>query len=191
MKLQAGNRIPEFAAENLEGRPLRLPEPDAPSVLVHLQFRRFAGCPICNYHLHGYARRHVELRAAGLREIVLFHSSAAEMRQYQAHLPFDCVADPGKRHYRAWGVETSWRASLHPAALMAGLRGFGVMGRGYDRIENGPLGLPADFLIAPDGRLLASHYGRHAYDNWSVDEVLRLAVQWRDCRAVGSGFPNP
>jgi hypothetical protein len=34
------------------------------------------------------------------------------------------------------------------------------------------LGLPADFLIASDGRVLACKYGAHAYDQWSVDEIL-------------------
>ena len=36
----------------------------------------------------------------------------------------------------------------------------------------GPFGLPADFLIAPDGRLAALKYGQHAYDQWTVDELL-------------------
>jgi hypothetical protein len=40
---------------------------------------------------------------------------------------------------------------------------------------NGVLGLPADFLIATSGRFLAVKYGEHAYDQWSVDEVLDLA----------------
>ncbi|WP_049876424.1 MULTISPECIES: hypothetical protein [Sorangium] len=31
-----------------------------------------------------------------------------------------------------------------------------------------------DFLVAPDGRVLASKYGEHAGDQWSVDEVLAL-----------------
>jgi hypothetical protein len=37
------------------------------------------------------------------------------------------------------------------------------------------LGLPADFLIEPGGRVIAAKYGRHAGDQWSVDEVLALA----------------
>jgi hypothetical protein len=38
------------------------------------------------------------------------------------------------------------------------------------------LGLPGDFLIAPDGRVIASKYGAHADDQWSVDEILALAL---------------
>ena len=40
----------------------------------------------------------------------------------------------------------------------------------------GSTGLPGDFLIAPDGRVIASKYGEHAYDQWTVDEVLALAM---------------
>ena len=41
----------------------------------------------------------------------------------------------------------------------------------------GPTGLPAEFLIAADGLIKAVKYGRHAYDQWSVEEVLELAKQ--------------
>ena len=37
------------------------------------------------------------------------------------------------------------------------------------------MGLPADFLIAPSGRIKAVKYGTDAYDQWSVDELLTLA----------------
>jgi hypothetical protein len=30
-------------------------------------------------------------------------------------------------------------------------------------------------LISPDGRIAACHYGHHASDQWSVDEVIALA----------------
>jgi hypothetical protein len=36
----------------------------------------------------------------------------------------------------------------------------------------GQLGVPADFLIASDGRVIAAKYGQHAYDQWTVDELL-------------------
>jgi hypothetical protein len=34
--------------------------------------------------------------------------------------------------------------------------------------------LPADFVISAEGRIVACHYGSHASDQWSVDEVLAL-----------------
>jgi hypothetical protein len=41
--------------------------------------------------------------------------------------------------------------------------------------DGGHLGLPADFLVEPGGRVLAAKYGEHAYDQWSVDELLAYA----------------
>jgi len=43
------------------------------------------------------------------------------------------------------------------------------------RLSGGPFGLPGDSLIAPSGRIKAVKYGTHAYDQWSVDEMIALA----------------
>lgn len=43
------------------------------------------------------------------------------------------------------------------------------------RQPGGRLGVPADFLIGSDGRGVAANYGRHADDQWSVDELLTHA----------------
>jgi hypothetical protein len=160
----------------------RVPLPD-PDRLVHLQFRRFAGCPVCNLHLRTVVTRHDEIRAAGVREVVVFHSSAAELRDHVADLPFDVVADPEKVLYREFGVESAPRALLHPKAwpaiALAVARAVPDVLRKRSpappaRPAGGRFGLPGDFLIAPDGRVLASKLGRHVYDQWSVDELLGL-----------------
>lgn len=154
--------------------------------LTHLQFRRFAGCPICNLHLRSVVRRHAEIDRAGIQEVVLFHSPADELRQYATDLPFAVVADPAKRLYAEFGVESSPRSLLHPRAwaptARAVLRSTWAVLRGRERPPSrkqpgGRLGLPADFLIAPDGRILATKYGEHAYDQWPVDELLALAAE--------------
>lgn len=146
--------------------------------LVHLQFRRYSGCPICHLQLRGFARRHDELVAAGILEVALFHSDAAALTGYQADLPFAVIADPERRHYREFGVESSRRAIIHPAAWLAAARGWRPGLPGDD--GSGHLGMPADFLIAPDGRLLACHYGNHADDQWSIDQLLDLAAAHQD-----------
>ncbi|MFG1753651.1 peroxiredoxin-like family protein [Streptosporangium sandarakinum] len=163
--------------------PLAVPDPDR---LIHLQFRRFAGCPVCNLHLRSVARRHDEIEAAGIREIVVFHSPADELARHAEGLPFAMVADPDQRLYREFGVEPSIRALFDPRVWPAIVRGVAVslwrMLRGLDRAPSavphgGRFGLPGDFLIAGDGRVLAARLGRHAYDQWSVDELLALAAR--------------
>lgn len=172
-RLQVGARAPGIEALTVTGTRLRIPDPGAR--FVHLQFRRFAGCPICNLHLLELSRRMAEFDAADIRQVVVFHSSREELLAHSSLLKFDCIADPAKLLYRQFGVEASIFALLRPAALWAGVRAVWTTGRLPKRAENGVLGLPADFLIDPAGRLEAVHYGAHADDNWDAETILRLA----------------
>lgn len=56
---------------------------------------------------------------------------------------------------------------------------FLTSGRFYDKAENGILGLPADFLIDSQGRVVAAKYGLHADDHWGADDLLSLASNQR------------
>jgi peroxiredoxin len=169
-----GTKVDARKLTTIDGADVAVPSPDA---TTHLQFRRFAGCPICNLHMRDVARRHQEISDAGVVEVVVFHSTAEELRRYQADLPFAVIADPDRKLYKEFGVESSIRSILHPAAWRAAARGFRwhQVGGALAPREN-HLGQPADFLIGADGTVLARKYGVHADDQWSVDEVLELAA---------------
>ena len=185
MRMSVGKAIEPVELTTIDGTRIAFPAADR---LTHVQFRRFAGCPVCDLHLQSFVRRRVEIERAGLREILLFHSSAADLRIHARDLPFLIVADPDKRLYVRFGVETGVRALSDPRVWPHILRG--VL-RSLRRVitrrqamppimpEGGSFGLPADFLIAPDGILLACNYGEHAYDQWSVDDVLDLVTKNR------------
>ena len=176
--LNAGDKVKARTLTTTEGAAVALP---AANGLVHLQFRRFAGCPICSLHMHEVASRHSEISKAGVTEVVVFHSSADRLRRYVADLPFAVVADPDRKLYNEFGVHNSIRGVLNRNVASA-------VGRGMRQTRSaralagalGPtenhLGMPADFLIAPDGAVVACKYGEHADDQWSVDELLRLAT---------------
>jgi AhpC/TSA antioxidant enzyme len=172
----------------VSGGNVPVPHPDH---LIHLQFRRFAGCPVCNLHLRSIVNRRADIEAAGVHEVVVFHSSADTLRTYTADLPLDVIADPDRVLYREFGVESHPRALLDPRAWPTIVRAVAqelrAVRRGRPapptRPEGGRLGLPADFLIAPDGRVLASKHGVHADDQWSVDELLALALSVERNRA--------
>lgn len=171
------DRFPARTLETVSGEVVRVP---APGKLTHVQLRRFAGCPICNLHLASVVRRRRELEDAGVQEVVVFHSTPEEFRKYQAELPFPVIADPEKRLYSELGVERSPFAVLDPRAWPAIVRGLVRTARTgklpLGEHEGGSLGLPGDFLIDAGGRIVASKRGAHAYDQWSVDEVLALAA---------------
>jgi peroxiredoxin len=181
VRLNVDDTIARRTVAGVSTEPISIPDSDR---LVHLQFRRFAGCPVCNLHLQSFRLRHTEIAATGIREIVVFHSAADDLRPYTADLPFVVIADPDKRLYREFGVESSLRALFDPRAWPAILRGIMNSAVSIVRDEQavpsldphgGRFGLPADFLIAPDGRVLARKYGAHADDQWSVEEVVTLA----------------
>lgn len=180
-RIQPGNRIQ--ARELIALRSERIQIPDR-TRLVHLQFRRFAGCPVCDLHLHSMVRRHAEILAASIREVVVFHSSVEELLPFAGELPFAVIADPEKHLYREFGVESGLRSLADPRAWLPVLRGvlrsLGAVRRKHQPVPSlnphgGRFGLPADFLIASDGRVLACKYGEHAYDQWTVDEILGLS----------------
>lgn len=172
MKLEVGSVFPNISIETILGRAIAIP--DEGVKYWHLQFRRFAGCPICNFHLHTLAKRSDDIKALGITEVIFFHSSKEEMLEYQDQLPFDCVADPTKTYYKKFGVETSWLGVFHPSAMWSGLLNILRTRKVFNKAENGVFGLPADFLIDASGRIVALNYGRHADDNWSFEDLQAL-----------------
>ena len=169
-KLSAGEAFPASVLKNIHGVELRVP--DGTSRAIHVQFRRFAGCPICNLHLRSVVQRHGEIKDAGIREVVLFHSSDEALLPYQGNFPFDVIGDPERVLYKKAGVEASPWALLNPRAWPAIVKGNLAKDKPKGGVDGTPFGLPADFLIGPDGRIVEAHYGTHAYDQWSVDELL-------------------
>ena len=170
-----GDHVDAHALTAVSGTSVPVPDQTR---LVHMQFARFAGCPICTLHLRPFVTRAGDIDRAGIREVVVFHSSAADLRQYEPDLPFDIIPDPDKRLYAEFGVGASRRSVMHPAVL---LRMFSLLPIARGRKPpadpaGGKLGLPADLLIAPDGTVLAAHYGTHALDQWSVADLLALAA---------------
>jgi peroxiredoxin len=176
-KVHPGDVLEPRVLVSIHGEPVPIPDRDA---LVHLQFRRYAGCPVCNLHLRSITRRYDEILEAGISEVVVFHSRVETMLDLQGMLPFAAIADPEKKLYAEFGVERmspwmalnphSWRAAARALTQATSLRG--ATGKGEEH-----LGLPAEFLISSNGGVLAAKYGEVADDHWSVDELLALAVE--------------
>jgi hypothetical protein len=121
-RLAAGEVIEPTAFTALDGSVVAVSGPGR----VRLQFRRFAGCPICSQHLGTFAARHGDVAAAGVTEVVVLHSAAEQLQGYQAELPFTVVADPDRVHYRRFRGGDRCVGDGRPA---------GVVGRGAQRRE--------------------------------------------------------
>src|SRR5207245_10263006 len=104
MKFKPGDIVPATTLESVTGEAIKLPDPNR---LVHLQLRRFVDCPICNTHLAELRGRAREIEAAGIKEVIVFHSSAKSIRSYQKEFPFVLVGDPKKALYEELGVKAA------------------------------------------------------------------------------------
>lgn len=128
--------------------------------------------------LQSFIRRHAEIATAGVTEVILFRSTAAELVKRYDAMPFSIVADPTGKVYSELGVATGLRSILSMRPLLIALpnvvRNLPKL-PGIPRSGQGLLGFPADFLISPAGRIVVLNYGRHADDQWSVDELLLMA----------------
>lgn len=170
MKLKVGDSFAEPKLIAVNGPEFAIPDKDA---WTHIQFLRFAGCPICNLHVRQFTKRSEELAKAEIREVILFHSSKKAVEPYVKGLPFTAIADPQKVLYSKYGVESSPKAKASLKAIRDGLIGM-FMFRPTTLAEGGTNGLPADILVAPDGKIKAVKYGMHAADQWSVDDVIQF-----------------
>jgi len=172
MKIRFGDRIAQVGVETIDGARLDLPHPGF--AFTHFQFRRWIGCPICNLHVAAFRRRAAQIAAANIREVMFFHSTADEIRSFDPDLPFDLVGDVARAHYRRFGVERGWKFLSSWRVVRDGLRGVAA-GKFRFADSHGIDGLPADFLVASNGFVVAAQYGEDAADHWGVDELLATA----------------
>src|SRR5258708_39399655 len=67
--------------------------------------------------------RHDEIRSHGIREVVVFHSTAKELAKHEAEMPFPLIPDPERALYRQLGVERGPSSLLSRGALRAAMSG--------------------------------------------------------------------
>src|SRR5256886_15839367 len=163
MKFKPGDTVSATTLVSVTGKLIKFPDPNR---VVHLQLRRFVDCRICNTHMAEMRGRAREIEAAGIKEVIVFHSSAKSIRSYQKDVPFVLVGDPKKALYKVFGVESSL-GFISLKSLGAAMRGV-AHGHFGLRLSGGPFGLPGDFLIAPLGRIKTAKDGAQADDRWSV-----------------------
>src|SRR5258708_15127719 len=120
-KARVGDAFPTLELTATSGQLVTIPDPAGN--YVHLQLRRFAGCPICNLHLRSIVKSHDEIRSHGIREVVVFHSPAAELAKHEADLPFPLIADPERELYLRLGVGRRPSPLLSTRALRAAIAG--------------------------------------------------------------------
>jgi peroxiredoxin len=174
-QLREGDFVPPLQLTDIHGGAVALPSRS--SRYVHLQFRRYAGCPVCNLHMRTMTKSAKLFTDAGIQSVVIVASEDKPLLETMGGFPFQVVADPAKRIYEQFGVGTSPMAVLAPAAMGSAMKSLVSGGGGLLTGANADnlLILPAEFLVGPSGKIVACKYARHAADHWGPYELLGLA----------------
>lgn len=174
--LQTGSPAPQFIAQTVEGKAISLKE--YRGQLVWLIFYRYPGCPMCNLHMSALMLRKPVLNQLGLKVIAVFESGAEKFPKDlggKKRPDFPLIADPEKKLYQLYRCPSRLSGVVHPGAGVSFLKAI-TSGFKQPKVE-GSLGqIPCHFLIAEDGILEHTYYGRHIGDHipWTtVDKFVR------------------
>lgn len=179
MRLRTGENAPDFQVQNMEGVRVTLSTPR--KKLLMLSFFRYASCPLCNLRVHELIKNH-DLFRERVDVVAIFQSPAEKIRQYvgKQDIPFAIIPDPDKELYRLYRVESSWLGFLKAWSVTIHKVFDAVIAHRFlpGSVENELHRIPADFIIAPDNRILRSYYGKDIGDHLPLSEILKEAESY-------------
>jgi peroxiredoxin len=164
---------PQIKVKTISGEDLDLHGLKGKRVL--LKFHRFSGCPVAQNEVSEFVKRQKELFSTGVETIVFLHNNKEKVLPVFQELPgFHLVADRQKLFYNIYHAQFSWKGIFSLATWRAI---FSAFFNGYfpriTKFQGGIVGIPADFLLDENSRIVDVHYGRHFGDSWTVSEVLQ------------------
>ena len=173
MKLDIGSKSPAFEAADAKGNQWKAPQGPGGKYLV-LVFLRHLGCPLCMKRIDDLNADATRFDALGASVIVVVEGTSERVRAYASkkNLTISLVGDKEKKIYGAYGVERGKiTAMLAPKVLRESLRAT-LKGYMHGRFEGDELQKPADFIIAPDGKIAWAHYGKNISDSTPNDKLI-------------------
>jgi thioredoxin-dependent peroxiredoxin len=177
-RISVGNPAPAIAERALDGTDIHVPEGGRWTLL---SFLRYGSCPMCNLRMRELAARLPELETSGIEVVIVLHSPEARALRYAPQtLRSHVIADPTRHLYVRYGVTPSWAKLLWSFVLPSFYLAF--VKATVLRFWGGPIDgtyamIPADFLIAPDGRVRLARYGKHIGDHASVPDVIDMTLE--------------
>eukprot|EP00835_Amoeboradix_gromovi_P000619 NODE_22_length_38364_cov_0.248661.p22 type:complete len:144 gc:universal NODE_22_length_38364_cov_0.248661:12621-12190(-) len=130
-------------------------------------------------HMRFIANKLPEIEKAGLREIIVLHSEPEIILENQGEQEWsrglNFVGDPEKTLYKLFGTKEASSFSIpSPRILKAIAQGKKFVSKFKRKGDNhGHKSKPMDSIIdTGTGKVLAIHYGKNIYDQWTVEELL-------------------
>jgi len=171
MRLRAGQLAPDFEVQDILGDPVALN--DCVDKKLMLSFYRYASCPLCNLRVAGLIHYYPSFHKKGLNLVAFFESPSESILEHvtKQDIPFPIVADPERKTYELYGIETSLGGYIKgilrfKAFYQAARKGFrGGKAEGIKTL------LPADFLLSPGLIIKRAYYGRDIGDHLPIKEI--------------------
>ena len=174
MKLEKNQTAPEFTVRDVMGNTVSLKNFHGKK--VYLVFMRFAGCPVCNLHVHSLLKQAENFKNKNISVVLVYESSPEIMREYLEgeNYPFTFIADPQDQLYNLYSVESSMLKIM--AGMFHGLmKKFFAGNKLFKKkivMDGKQNRLPAEFLIDEQGRLSMVHYSNFLGDNLPGERLL-------------------
>ena len=192
MPLTPGSTAPHFVLTDTNGKTLTLESLKGKK--IYLVLFRPAACPLCNLQVSKIKKAASELSKNGMEIVCVFNSTYAELKSYagtHASDSFQVYVDQ-KKHaiYSDYNQKRSIIGSLFGYApcwhMCVDCKMWGAvpyMFKGCPPAvcnpmmygKRGIMGMPADFLIDEQGKIVDAHYGHVIGDHMSMDKVKAFA----------------
>ena len=169
--LKAGQRAPDFALPDHEGRLVRLGQMLREGSVI-LTFYRGGWCPYCNLELRAYQARTVEMARRGVRLIAVSPQAPERTASTVADnaLGFDVLSDIGSKVGSAYGVAFDLADELRPL--------YARLGHALPDINGADwvLPVPATYVIAPSGDIVLAFVDTDYRSRLDPSEAIAAAV---------------
>lgn len=185
MRLQRGQPAPRLRMIDVEGNVVMLGSTGSPTLLC---FFGDAACAFCNVYLCRLLQHYPALARRGLTVEVVFNATQEAVWRFVSARPrpFPVIADRTGVAHRAYRIERSMWGKFkaivtHTPTWLKGLRLVGFAGLNFRD------GMPADFLLDTNGRIVEAHYGGDTDDHIPFARIDAFAD---DSRASEPGRPS-
>ncbi len=177
--LTAGETAPAFDKQPVFGLRVQVPPRRYPQVVC---FVRGLSSPFSREALAllQAAWPRFDVLGFGVLAVTSSELKAAQDFVPRHHMLFPLIVDPSRELFSSFqvGGDKALIGTLRGLAMGGARQAVRALRHGHGALERGQLQLPAEFVIAPDGRLLYAHYGEAVTDLPDVDALLEAAQSW-------------
>lgn len=150
--LKVGDKLPAFSLENQNSETVSSEKllKDGPLII---SFFRGVWCPFCNIEIKALEAYAQQFRDAGANIVVISPQSQASTKRSveENNTSFDILSDVGNSYAKALNI-----AFTLPKELQIIYKGFGINLPEYNGDQSWSLPMPARFVIAQDGTVIAA-----------------------------------